>query len=498
MAKDQLKNIKEIFSETWDVYKSRAIPIGMVWLLSLLVSSMLLVGGGVTAFFALGGQPVFTGDHREILLNPVIIGTGVLYVLAAVLLLTWCQAAVLTVAVQQECSVTGGLIRSWKYVFPLLWISSLYTGIIITGTVFFLLPGPVLALSMSLCFLIMVEEERPGIDAVLASRLYIRGHWWNTLLKFLLIGVLFILICLIPFPVGPILSLLFTPFLLLYMVTVYHDLKECSEETDPSTGTGWFWVLVGVFGLLLPLLAFIGSMVALGPQLPEFIKQVRTEVNRTLGTDIFPEPQADVQKSINWKDAQAPIVRRLPSVEGSLSWHDPIGDAYNPLLDIKEVSVKGDGEQGELLLTITMTRPLSAYFLTVEAEDFDPLISFYLDTDPNRATADMPVEQQREGAGETDGYDLDVEVQLVARQEENGQDVSGGAEVSLYRMNGQERRSFGMPNQKAATVSGDTVTVLLPYNQLGLTADDTVRICYREAAQEPGGRLAEDKLVRLK
>ncbi|WLE96346.1 MAG: hypothetical protein QTN59_16900 [Candidatus Electrothrix communis] len=492
MEKDQLKNTYEIFSETWTLYKSSVISIGLVSLVSLFVSIMLLIGGGTAAFFALGGQPYFTGDPQKILLNPLVIGTGILLLFVASLLITWCHTAVLTATVQQERSVMGNLITSWKYIFPLLWISSLYVGIVITGSVFFIIPGLILALSMSLCFFIMVEEERTGIDALLASRLYIRGHWWNTLFKLLLVWVLSILLGLAPLPVGPILSLLFAPFLMLYTVTVYHDLKECSGEVDPSSSSGWFWVLLGVFGFLLPLLAFIGSIVALGPQLPEIIKQVQTEVNRTLGTDIFPQPQNDARNSIDAKDIKVPIVRQLPSVDGFLIWRDPIGDTHNPFLDIKEVSAKGD--QGGLLLTITMTRPLSAYFLAVKAGDFDPLISFYLDTDTNRATGGTPFRQQQE----RDGYDLNVQVQLVAQQEGNARGVSGGAEVSLYQIDGNERRSFGTLDKKAVTVSGDTVTVRLPYSRLETKSGNTVRICYREAAQEQGGRLAKDKLVPLK
>ncbi|MCI5138271.1 MAG: hypothetical protein D3922_07605, partial [Candidatus Electrothrix sp. AR1] len=374
MEKDQLKNTYEIFSETWTLYKSRVIPIALISLLSLLLSVILLAGGGVAAFFFLGGQPFFTGDPQVILLNPAVLGTGALLLLVTSLLMTWCPAAVLTATVQQECGVMGGLVRSWKYAFPLLWISSLYVGIVIAGSVFFIIPGLILALSMSLCFFIMVEEERTGIDALLASRLYIRGHWWNTLFKLLLVWVLSIVISLAPFPIGPILSLLFAPFLMLYMVTVYHDLKECSGEVDPSASSGWFWVLLGVFGVLLPLLAFIGSIVALGPQqFPEIIKQVQTKINRTLGTDIFPQLRTDARKSIDKREIKVPIVRQLPSVDGFLIWRDPIGDTHNPFLDIKEVSAKGD--QGELLLTVAMTQSLSAYFLAVEAGDFDPLIS---------------------------------------------------------------------------------------------------------------------------
>ncbi len=491
MEKDQLKNIKEIFSETWTLYKSRVIPIGLVSLFSLLVSIILLVAGGAAAFFFLGGQPFFTGDLKEILLDPAVIGIGALLLFLAVLLMTWCHAAILTVTVRQDSNVLNGLITSWKYVFSLLWISSLYIGIVIAGSVFLIIPGLALALSMSLCFFIMVEEERTGIDALLASRLYVRGHWWNILLKLLLVLILFVLASLVPF-VGPLLSLLFTPFLMLYMVTVYHDLKECSGEVDSSFSLGWFWVLLGVFGFLLPLLAFIGSIVALGPQLPEVIKQVQTEVNHTLGADIFPQPQNDARKSIDAREIKVPIVRQLPSVDGFLIWRDPIGDTHNPFLDIKEVSAKGD--RGELLLTVTMTRPLSAYFLTVDAGSFDPLISFYLDTDMNKATGGTPFGQQQGRSG----YDLDVQVQLVAQQEKDARGGSGGIDVSLYQIDGNERRSFGTLEKSAVTVSGDTVTLHLPYSRLEMESGNTVRICYREAAQEQGGRLAKDKLVPLK
>ena len=493
MEKDQLKNINEIFSETWTLYKSRVIPIALVSLLSLLVSIMLLVAGGASAFFFLGGQSFFTGDPKEILLNPAVIGIGALLLLVAVLLMTWCHAAILTVTVRQDINIISGLVTSWKYVFPLLWISSLYVGIVIAGSVFFILPGLMLALSMSLCFFIMVEEERTGIDALLASRLYIRGHWWNTLFKFLLVWIISLAIILLPFPVRPILSLLFTPFLMLYMVTVYHDLKECSGEVDPASGLGWFWVLSGVFGFLLPLLAVIGSIVALGPQLPEHIKQVQIWVNRTLSTNIFPQPQADSKKSVDdQEDIKIPIVRQLPSVDGFLIWRDPIGDTHNPFLDIKEVSAKGD--QGELMLTITMTRSLSAYFLTIKAGDFDPLISFYLDTDINKATGGTPFGQQQG----RNGYDMNVQVQLVAQQEKNAKSASGGVDVSLYQIDGNERRSFGTLDKKDVTVSGDTVTVCLPYSQLKVAPGGTVRVCYREAAQEQGLGLAKDKLVPLK
>ncbi|MCI5157681.1 MAG: hypothetical protein D3906_04435, partial [Candidatus Electrothrix sp. AUS1_2] len=349
----------------------------------------------------------------------------------------------------------------------------------------------VLALSMSFCFFSMADEDRGGIDALLASRFYVRGHWWNTLFKLLLIWPPAILIGLIPSLTGGlILSLLFSPFLMLYTASVYHDLKECAEDTEPSFGFGWFWVLFGTFGFFLPLLALIGTLVALGPQLPEIIRQVQTNVNQTLGTEIFPRTETDSRKIPDKKTGKPPLVRQLPSVDGFLIWRDPIGDTHNPLLDIKEVSAKGD--QGELTLSVTMIRPLSDYFLSVKPGDFDSLIGFYLDTDMNETTGGTPFAQEREKSG----YDLDVQVQLVAQQ---GGNTAGKAEASLYQLSANARRSRGTLNKNAVTVSGDTVTIRLPYNQLKTAPGDTIRICYREAAQEQKSSFsARDKLVPLR
>lgn len=487
MGKHQLKSINEIFSETWELYKSRMIHIVLVALLAPFLSCIVFVGGGIAAFSELGGQSFFAKDLQEILLNPVAVGIGILLFLSAVLLITWCHAALLTVTVQQERDSIRGLIRGWKYVFPLLWISSLYIGIIIAGLTFFILPGLLLALSMSLCFFIMIDENRTGIDALLVSRLYIRGHWWNTLLKLLVIWTLTLLIGLIPLA-GPFLSLFFAPFLLLYMVTIYRDLKEYAGEVKPSTSTGWLWVLFGVFGFLLPLLAFIGCTVALGPRLPEVITQVQTEINQKLGMDIFPQPLSDSKQSIDKKAIKPPTVRQLSSVDGFFTWRDPIEKANSKLLDIKEVSVKGT--QGKLILSVTITHPFSSSFSILEPGEFAPLISFYLDTDTNRATGGTPFGQQQ---GRT-GYDLNLQIQLVVQQ-------GNKIEANLYQINGEERRSVETLNNILTKVSGDTVTVHVPYRQLKVAPRDIIRICYWEVAQkkgEKGRNLAKDKLVPLK
>jgi hypothetical protein len=501
MKRQNLKNIDEIFSETWRLYKSRALPIWAVTLLSILVTVFLIAACGAAAFFGLGLEQAFAGDVRSILLNPAVLGAGAALLLTATLLMTWCQAAVLTVTVDQELGIMGGFRAGCKYVLPMLWIGSLYLGIVMTGFIFFIVPGLIFGLSMSLCFYIMVEEDLPGIDAVLASRLYMRGHWWNTFFKFSLVWLISFLIGLLYY-VGHIyiflfLSFLFAPFLMLFMVVVYRDLKEVAGEVDPSSCRRWLWVLMGGVGFLLPLLAVIAGLVTVGPQIPEEMKRLKREVNSTLGTEVFSQPTATPSTRLPGDNSgiTVPVVRQLPSVDGFLIWRDPAGDTHNPLLDIKEVSAKG--EQGELLLRVTLTSSFSAYFATAGAESFTPLISFYIDTDVDRATGGAPF---NEGRGRT-GYDMHIEVLLVARQS-NADKISGQTtqttDVSLYQLDGRTRRSLSSLEDSTVSISEDILNIRLPYSQLKVSGGDTVRVCYREAAQRQGIGLAKDKLVPLK
>lgn len=481
--KRQLKSIDEVFSETWNLYKRRIIPIIVVVLLVTIISGCLIIGAGVAIFIGLGIEQALTGDMQAMLLNPILIGAVAAFVLLVILLTLWSQAATLAITVDQELGILGGLAAGLKYFFPMLWVGSLYCGIVMTGFSLFIVPGVILGLSLSLCFYIMIEEDLSGIDAVMASRLYMRGHWWNTFVKFLLIWLISAVMSLIPV-VGQILSLIFTPFLLLYMVVVYRDLKEAAGEVEPGSCYRWLWVLMAAAGILLPLLGFVGAAVTMGPQLPKMIKEFQERgsvyVNSSAGQVVPPQPVMPGK-------GNTPAVQPLRSVDGFMVWRDPTGNTGNPLLDIKEVSAKS--EQDELLLTVTLAQSFDSYFTAAGAASFDPLISFYLDTDMDHETGGIPFA----GLGRT-GYDMVVDVLLAAQA---GDGNNGQAHVSLYMLNGRERQSLGAVADSAVSISGHTLRIGLPYILLHVAGKDTVRISYREASRQQGTGLAKDKRVPL-
>jgi len=237
---------------------------------------------------------------------------------------------------------------------------------------------------------------------------------------------------------------------------------------------------------MLPLLGLVGAAVTLGPQLPDMMKQLQE--GKIPGWEL-PGPGNLPSSPATAGKGTAPVPKRLPSADGSWTWRDPIGDTRNSLLDIKKVSAMSG--HGELLLTVTLARPVEDYFAAAQAStsSFDPLLSIYLDTDVNRETGGRAVAESGRS-----GYDMIVDV-LLEPGPENVAD--GRFHAGLYSLEGTNRQSLGALDDTAVSVSGDTVKIRLPYKQLRVDRKDTLRICFREAGQEHGSGLAKDKLILL-
>jgi hypothetical protein len=499
----EISSIGGIFSTAWRLYKKRALPILAVMLLTSLFGVMLLAGLGIGGIFAFGFDAqqlqLAAKDLPELQANPSLIvshplfpflvGGGLIFFFAAILLGAWQQTALLAAAVDEHHGIIESLCTGWKYVLPMLWVSTLYFGIVTAGFSLLILPGLLLALSMSFCFCVMLDEERTGIDALTVSRFYVRGRWLNTFVKMLLISLLFMAVSLVP-----VLPLLFTPFMLLYIVAVYRDLKDTAGIADPDSSCRCFWRLMAAVGLFLPLLGMIGTAVAVGPKLPGRLQELRENALEIIRKEaakqgvelpIPPTEKGEQQPDDEQPEESVPSVQMLPSVDGFLVWRDPAGDTDNPLLDIREVSAKG--EDGGLRLNVTLTRPLADYFAAQGRTEFNLLLNSYIDTDLKNATGDAPLEGRP-------GYDLDLEVRLAGPP---GDPAAGRVYASLHRLAPQQKQSLDPLDANAVSFEGHSLHIRLPYERLAAAAGGSVRICFQEAAQAGGG-LSKDKIVPLK
>jgi hypothetical protein len=476
-----LKPIGEIFTETWHLYKQRSLPILAVILLTTLSVVAIIFGLILLGALMAGGFQELTGRFEGGSLDPALLLYACVASLIIMVVVVWSQAAAIAVSADEDMSIIGALRAGWQYFVPFVWISTLYMGIVMTGFALLIIPGLFLGLSMSLCYYTMFVEDLRGMDAVLASHSYVRGRWWNTFGKFTAVGLLSMLVGSVPF-IGQVLSFLFTPYLLLFMVVVYRDLKETAGEVDLEGEKRWWWNIMAAMGIILPTLALIGVLVTLAPRFPELIEQME---NGGLPELELPQSGTGSEEDLQLPPQAAPEARQLDSADGTLVWRDPVGDAGDSPLDIRQVAVESG--RNEMKLTILFAKPLTEYCSSGITGELTPAATFYFDTDVDRMTGDAA----RGGAGRA-GYELMLDV-VFEHLLENGIQVH----ASLYALDAGSRRSKGMLAEEDVILSGNTLELIVPYTLLGVRSGQTVRLCFREPAQQQGGGLSKDKLIPL-
>uniref|UniRef100_UPI0040565925 hypothetical protein n=1 Tax=Candidatus Electronema sp. TaxID=2698783 RepID=UPI0040565925 len=543
VKKGPVSSVSETFAAFFRLCKRRLLPVLAAALLSTAAGLFLLAGLGWGLLTALGmnaGQAMslfLDSKGQAMLASPVdhlpLLGGWAAMLLAVFLVWSWIWTAMLAAAVDEGHGIIEALCTGWKNLFPMLWVNMLFLGLFSSwlGLVMLMMPAAAAALSflipafsfniqeiglaggsiifmaagiigmllimllvisvpLSMIFacIVLLDEGRSGMDALLASRFYVRGCWWNTFFKLLLMWVILSMLTMplsllhffVDIPgqqlAAQLISFCFTmPLSILYMVTVYRDLKQASGKADLSTAWRCLWMPMALIGILLPLLALLGLALTGGP------KKMEDLFSRILGggapsAPVIEEPAAP---------PPAPEVRTLPSVDGFIVWRDPTGDTGNPLLDIREVSALG--KDGVLELTVTMAQPLPDYFAAAGPDAFDPLVKFYFDVDMDTATG-----AAAGGGQERGGFDLELDVLLLT-----GPDGGGRAYPSIYALSRAGRQSLAPLEEGTAAISGNTLTLRLPYSRIDGTPGGRFKICFQEAAQREDS-LSRERTVPLR
>ncbi|NOX80630.1 MAG: hypothetical protein GXP57_06015 [Deltaproteobacteria bacterium] len=251
----------ELFAQAWEQYKIRALPILAVMLISTVLvggSTLVLVFGGLIG----GGviKHVTSGPAGAVLLFGVV---PVLFLLVTALVF-WSQTALLALIVNEEMGFMDALHAGWQYFRPMSKTISILLGIILIGLALGIVPGLIFIVWFSFSLFILIDEDRRGLDGLLASREYVRGHGWDTFFKLVLIWAISILAGIIPFA-GQIFSFLFTPFLMLYLLAIYRNLKAVKgEKAVVTTGPAGrlLWSCLAGLGLMLPVVGLLALLAA--------------------------------------------------------------------------------------------------------------------------------------------------------------------------------------------------------------------------------------------
>lgn len=485
----EVKNFGTLFTETWERYKARALTIlGVLFLSSLVIIAGVALVAGIAALMP-GDMQAMIEKVQQGQFNGSIWLLLALFFLVVMVLTLWSQSATLAVVVDDHMGMGEAFRVGWQRMWSMGWILFLSGSIILAGFMLCLLPGILFSVSLMFALYPLYEDNIRGMDAVQASRFYVKGRWWNTFGKLLLIWLLAIVLDLIPV-IGQLVSFLFTPFLLLFLVGMYHDLKTTAVDSPDNGHRTGMWLLA-IFGMILPLAGLIFTLSSLGPQLPSLMQQIKgadekekRQILQTVKVVEHDEPSNENATVTEGDDVEG---------EGLWRWRDPVGDVdavgIGRWLDIQAVSVQTEKE--ELLVTLQMQAPLTAAFnaASTTAQSIYRLAVLYFDTDVNRQTGG------ESGAdGGRSGYDFGLDVTLEAPRNMPEQ---GQVHVGLFRLENNGRKFLGPLEGSSLHISGKMILIRVPYAVLQVHTGTRLRMSFLENFQKQGSGLAKDKLIDL-
>lgn len=254
--------VGELFSVSWEIYRRRFGPLVALYLISILLFILplaILLGGG----FALG---MLLPAAKYVLIG---IG-GLLGFFISCITVFWGTAGLTLAITDESLGVSSALRRGWAKVWSFIWLFSILGFVVTGGFLLFFIPGMLFLVWFSFAQFVLAEDDERGMNAMLKSREYVRGYGGDVFLRMFLIWIIAAVAGMVPF-LGPILSIAFFPYVLIYLYRIYADLKgmKTMHAFSASTGEKAKWILVSLLGyIVVPvmIIALVGAA-CLGPLL---------------------------------------------------------------------------------------------------------------------------------------------------------------------------------------------------------------------------------------
>jgi hypothetical protein len=146
-----------------------------------------------------------------------------------------------------EALEAGGM-----FFLPMLWVMVLSVLAYMGGFLLLIIPGIIFAVWFAFSYFTLVLEGKRGTDAMKTSKGYVRGRWWPVAGRIfavivVMLAVSFIVEVLLGMvmptkslhnAVSALISSLYSPFMLVYMYFMYHDLKTTPVEEVAAPVSG--------------------------------------------------------------------------------------------------------------------------------------------------------------------------------------------------------------------------------------------------------------------
>jgi hypothetical protein len=268
-----LQKITILFDVAWDTYKLHFSKLLRINVIPLIIISTLISYLDVLDGFE------HIGDHLQFLdfANVLALILGVSFVIVCVSALNYiAQIRTLDVsqtvgAVQEsevdtDHEVEASLVRSVdkkeenslfdiytnsvKFMIPYIWVMLLVVLFVSFGLLFLIIPGIIIAILVAFSSFIVVTGKGRGIAVLKKSRQYVKGIWFDVFVRFLVVGLLGILLSIalelsqnimvgffstdtaVVEIMDFLYQLIIAPYFLVYGYELYKDVVHANEMVD--------------------------------------------------------------------------------------------------------------------------------------------------------------------------------------------------------------------------------------------------------------------------
>ena len=265
-----------LLKNSWDIYKKHfllflgvVLPIVVV---NIIVSILEIIPSPLSSIF------VVVGNIAGFLLS-ILVGISLIYAVK-----------------EREEGITAkeALKKGWKRFFSYWWLTVLSVVIPIGGFFLLVIPGIIISVWFSVVGYVFVAEDRTGMTALLRSKHLVSGHWWGVFWRFFSFGIITFLIFLpvllltasIGFSLGLSLEQIFmgegslsvinipisimvwliAGFSAVFGYLLYENLRDLKRDAvfeEPKKSTKVKFLLVGAFGVIVPFLFLVTTVVVL-------------------------------------------------------------------------------------------------------------------------------------------------------------------------------------------------------------------------------------------
>jgi hypothetical protein len=302
-TKSQLPSFFSLLNDTFKVYGQK---LKSLLIISLCYYILMIATVAIFILVRMIDSLIVTATNN--LIAALIVNAIAILVIAVsiLILFSWISAA--TIIVLKDRQETFGLREALKrakpYAMPSLWVGILSAPILFLGYIFFIIPGIIFSIWFLFSRYLVITDNKKGMEALLKSRDYGRGNFWNIFLLAALgiVSMLFIdsIIQSLEKAAGPqagnvidfIFGFLISPASTIYYYLIFENLKKTKGDLPVSaTPTGKkIFGSMAILGFIL-MAALAALWIYFAPQIKKIYEEEARKLPAAIESNIPVLPQ---------------------------------------------------------------------------------------------------------------------------------------------------------------------------------------------------------------